>query len=519
MSTQANADQAASWRRDLGAPDKVDTRLGTMTFVDGAPTPETVSNAYDQLDLLHAVNAFMNGYQVASTYALRQGFLSVGVPDNTIMIFSELMGSESLFLTANADTVYFLGFVDLSSGPMVVETPPQALAIFDDMAFNWMVDFGLPGPDRGEGGRFLLLPPGYEGDLPDSGFHLGHSRTNRALILGRSFMQDSDPKPTADLIKRTLKIYPYTQGGYGTSVATLLEGKVQPGKAAKVPETAFVEATGKAFTTIPFTDARFFDQVNEMVQEQPLGFLDPEIMGQFEAIGIVKGEKFEPDDRRRAVLAEAAAIGTAFSRTVMFDSKGMEYYPGSAWTAMLFVGGYNFETPPPMVTPEGIVPFPATGSRKLHARTTFFYGYTGITPAMCMRLTGIGSQYLVAFKDAKGAYLEGDAHYTVSLPPDIPEGRFWSLTLYDNQTRSMLQTPQRFPRAGSQSYPTPAAESNKDGSTTVHFAAAKPDGVPEGNWIQTDPERGFFAILRLYSPLEGFFDKSWQVGEIERVRG
>ncbi len=136
---------------------------------------------------------------------------------------------------------------------------------------------------------------------------------------------------------------------------------------------------------------------------------------------------------------------------------------------------------------------------------------------MCMRLTGVGSQYLVAFKDAKGAYLEGDAHYTVVLPPDIPEGRFWSMTLYDNQTRSMLQTPQRFPRAGSQSYPTPAAETSPDGSTTLHFAPTKPESVPDGNWIQTDPERGFFACVRLYSPLQGFFDKSWQVGEIERV--
>ena len=143
------------------------------------------------------------------------------------MIFSELMGSESLFLTANADTVYYLSFIDLSSGPMVVETPPQALAIFDDMAFNWMVDFGLAGPDRGEGGKFLLLPPGYEGDLPDAGFYLGRSRTVRALALGRSFMQDSDPKPTADLIKRTMKIYPYTPGAYGTPIATLLEGTGQ----------------------------------------------------------------------------------------------------------------------------------------------------------------------------------------------------------------------------------------------------------------------------------------------------
>ena len=515
----SRADESSSWRSDLGASDQLETRLGTMTFVDGAPTPETVENVFDQLDLLHAVNAFTNGYQVASTYALRQGFLSAGVADNTVLMF-DVMSSESLFLTANADTVYYLSFIDLSSGPMVVETAPESIGIFDDMAFNWMIDFGFPGPDRGAGGRFLLLPPGYAGGLPDSGFHVSReSRTDHALMLGRAFMKDSDPKPIVDLIRQRLKIYPYTPGGSGTGIATLLEGKVKPGKAAQIPDTTFVKGTGMAFNTIPFTDARFFDQVNEFVQEQPLGFLDPEIMGQFEAIGIVKGEKFDPDARMRAILEEAAAIGTAMSRSVMFNSErsGMQYYPGSAWTAMLFVGGYNFETPPPMVTAEGIVPFPATGSRKLHSRTTFFYGYTGITPAMCMRLTGVGSQYLVAFKDARGAYLEGDAHYTVTLPPDIPEERFWSLTLYDTQTRSMLQTQQRYPRAGSQSYPTPAAETNPDGSTTVHFASSKPDGVPDGNWIQTDQGKGFFACLRLYSPLQPFFDKSWQVGEIERA--
>ena len=141
------------------------------------------------------------------------------------------------------------------------------------------------------------------------------------------------------------------------------------------------------------------------------------------------------------------------SRTLMFDSKGMEYYPGSAWTAMLFVGGYDFETPPPMVTPGGIVPSrrPGRGSC-MHARrsSTDTRGSAGDVHAV----DGVGSQYLVAFKDAKGAYLEGDAHYAVTLPPDIPEARFWSMTLYDNQTRSDVQTPQRFPRAGSQSFPT-----------------------------------------------------------------
>ena len=134
----------------------------------------------------------------ASTYAIRKGFHDVGVADNEILIFSELMGSESVFLTANADTVYFLGIVDLTSGPMVVETPPQALGAFDDMWWGWIIDFGLPGPDRGEGGRFLLVPPGYDGPLPDSGYHVGHSRTSRALMAGRSFLTDDDPAPTVE---------------------------------------------------------------------------------------------------------------------------------------------------------------------------------------------------------------------------------------------------------------------------------------------------------------------------------
>ena len=147
---------------------------------------------YDHLDFVHGLNAYLDGFAAASTYAIRKGFHDVGVADNEIIIFSELMGSESVFLTANADTVYFLGIVDLTSGPMVVETPPLALGAFDDMWWGWIVDFGLPGPDRGEGGRFLLVPPGYSGPLPDSGYHVGHSRTSLALMaVVRSFLTAS----------------------------------------------------------------------------------------------------------------------------------------------------------------------------------------------------------------------------------------------------------------------------------------------------------------------------------------
>ena len=215
-------------RRAISTPDQVASPLGTLEFVDGVPSSDTVEKVYDHLDFVHALNVFLNGYAGASTVALRKGFHEAGAADNQILIFSELMGSESLFLTANADTVYYVGIVDLTSGPMVVETPPQALALFDDMWFQWIVDFGLPGPDRGEGGRFLLVPPGHDGPLPDSGYHVRHSRTTRVVLLGRSFLVNDDPAPTVEVIKRTLKLYPYARGGFGTSIATLLEGRVQP---------------------------------------------------------------------------------------------------------------------------------------------------------------------------------------------------------------------------------------------------------------------------------------------------
>ena len=184
----------------LGAPDQLETRLGTLEFVDGVPSGETAEMVYDHLDFLHGVNAYLDGFRGASTYAIRKGFHDAGAEDNQVLLFSELLGSESVFLTANADTVYYMAIIDLTSGPMVVETPPQALGTFDDMWFGWIIDFGLPGPDRGEGGRFLLVPPGYDGPLPDSGYHVGHSRTSRALMAGRSFLTDDDPAPTVETI-------------------------------------------------------------------------------------------------------------------------------------------------------------------------------------------------------------------------------------------------------------------------------------------------------------------------------
>ena len=281
----------------------------------------------------------------------------------------------------------------------------------------------------------------------------------------------------------------------------------------------FHEGSGKAINTIPPNDFSFFEMLNEIVQQEPAGTLDPELMGPIAAIGIVKGKPFAPDARMKKILTEAAASANATTRSLFMNPRDPSwfYYSGSNWFNPLFVSGFEFETPIPMITKEGAKPFPPTGYRQLDARRWYFYGVTGITPAMAMRVTGIGSQYLFATLDADKNYFDGAKTYKVTLPKGIPESNFWSLTLYDNMTRSMLDTPQRYPRAGSQSYPSPAAEPNADGSTIVYLAPTQPAGIKRGNWIQTMPGKGWFAILRLYSPLEPFFDKSWRPSEIELV--
>ena len=514
---------ASSIPPQLVTPDRVQTRIGPLEFKDGVPTLETAGKVRDTLDFTNALSAYNNSFRGASAYAIRKGFHSVGAQDNTVVIYSELMDAKSLFLTANADTIYYMAVVDLSKGPMVVEQPPRGLGTINDMWFSWIVDVGLPGPDRGEGGKYLLVPPGYAGPLPDGGFFVARSRTNRVLYAARSFLVNNDPKPAVELIKKHMKIYSYTPGGVGTSIATALEGKVRLAANPAIPEIKFVEGSGKAFNTIPPGDYGFFEMINENVQQEPATSYDVELAGQLAAIGIVKGKPFKPDARMKAILTDAAAVGNAAGRVLNWryavPHPEWSYYPKSMWGNMLWEGGANFETPPPFFTKEGMFkPVPPTGARTLDSRTAFYYGYTLDSPGMIMRVPGVGSQYLMGFVDSRGDPYEGAKTYKVTLPKGIPARAFWSFTLYDNQTRSMLDTPQRYPRAGSQSYPSPAAEANADGSTTIYFGPKQPDGIKRGNWIQTMPGKGWFTLLRLYSPLESFFDKSWRPSEIELVK-
>lgn len=508
--------------RSLGAPESAQTRIGTLEFKDGVPTTETASKVYDTLDFTRALNVYNDSFRGASALAIVKGFASAGVKPGDVAIFSELMDANSLFLTANADTVYYLTALDLSKGPVVVEQPPEAVGTINDMWFSWIIDIGGPGPDRGLGGKYLIVGPGYDGPLPEGGYFVARSKTNLALYAARGYLVGNDPKPTVENIKRHLKIYPYRPGSFGTSLAQVLEGKVHIAGEPKVPEMKFIEVSGRSFNTIPPSDYRFFELINENIQNEPATSYDPELAGQLAAIGIVHGKKFAPDERMKKILTDAAVVGQASGRALnwRFAMKHPDwaYYDGSHWGSMLWEGGAFFETPPPIFKDGVFKPLPPTGARTLDSRAAFYYGYTLDSPGMIMRVPEVGSQYLMGFLDAGGTPFDGAKTYKVTLPKGIPAKQFWSFTLYDNQSRSMLQTPQKYPRAGSQSYPSPAAEAAADGSTTIYFGPTQPNGVARGNWIQTDPKKGWFTILRLYGPLPSFFEKTWRPTEVELVK-
>jgi hypothetical protein len=527
-STEQTTTGGGGVREAILTPDTVETRIGTLRFTDGMPSAETLDKVYDHLDFVHAFEAFVGAVQCVNTHALRRGYLEAGVKDNEVLLFS-LMDTRSLFLTANADTPYVGGFLDLSDGPVVLETPPRFLGAVNDYCGGWVIDLGGPGADRGLGGRYLVLPPGYDGPLPEGGFYVARPRTTHVMMFGRVFLEGGDPAAAVEQIRAHLKVYPYAAGGVGTSYASFLRGEARIAPLAPPPETVFHDRSGKAMDTIAPGDAGYYEWLHEIVQQEPAGSLDPELMGHVAAVGIRKGEPFAPDERMKGILADAVAVANATARSLFVRPRDPDwyYYPGSAWMPLtLTATGYEFETPPPAIegpvhggvrAPEGVrLPAP-TGYRRLDARTGFYYGFMAVSPAEAMLLSGIGAQYLTATVDAGGRYFDGARTYRLTLPRGIPAKNFWSLTLYDTQTRSMLGTPQGYPRAGSQACPSPAAAPDEDGVTTVHFAPEQPGGVARGNWIQTVPGRGWFVLLRFYGPLEPFFDKSWRPGEIEAV--
>ncbi len=477
--------------KEIITPDKVDTRIGTLNFTNGMPDKKTIQTVYDNIDFARAVEVYLNTLSGVSMWTIRNGQRAAGQPDNTLMTMKKLMDSTGMYLTPNTVTPQTWLSIDLSKGPMVLETAPNIIGLVDDMWFRYITDLGVLGPDKNKGGKFLFLPPGYKGEIPD-GYFVFKSPTYGLWAPWRNIAVGGNIQPALDNVRKHVRLYPLSEAGKEHSEIKNINGSFEE------------------ISTIPPNTYLYWEYLNNLVQEEPAGAAGVEITGQMAAIGIVKGKPFTPDVRMQKILTEAIAVGNATARTMSFeprDEKAYFYGKESTWFTG-FQGGYKFEN---------------NGAKNLDGRVAFHYFATGITPAMEAKTIGAGSQYATGAKDSKGNWLDGSKNYKLTLPANIPQKNFWSITVYDSQTRSLLQTNYPYPAIGAGDgfpdggSPHGKVQQNKDGSTYLYFGPKAPEGK-KSNWVQTVAGKGWFVLLRIYSPLEPWFDKTWKPGEFELIK-
>ena len=422
-------------------PEVIDTRIGKLDFDDGRPSKATVQKVYDNLDFARSMETFLNFIPATSIEGIRLGMEELNATrSNQIVVFDNLMDSDPLFLTGNTDTVYASVMLDLErDGATVIEIPPKAgPGTVNDAFFRFVIDMGAPGPDRGKGGIYVILPPDYTGeltpttDLDTTKVDIGgkikkawvaQSTSYSNWLILRGFLVNGKPDTASKMWRTGLKIYPLA-------------------KASNPPKMEFINGTNKAFNTIHGNNFEFYKELDHVIQKEPVSFLDPELRGLAASIGIIKGKPFAPDARMQAILEDGVAVGNATARAIMFEprDKGVYLYAGSQWFTPFVGGDYRWLIDGGM------------GGRNLNARTLFFYGATVNTPAMALKMIGKGSQYAYNAKDSSGNYLEGNKFYQLNIPANVPAKDFWSIVVYDPQTRSQLQTSQDFPSKRSEEH-------------------------------------------------------------------
>ncbi|CAK1829601.1 DUF1254 domain-containing protein [Vibrio crassostreae] len=468
-------------------PNTVQTSIGELNFKDGAPTAKTAQKLYDNLDTLRSTEVFLNAIPMASIEALRVGHAEIGsTSSNQVVVFDNLMDSNPLFLTGNTDTVYASVFLDLEKdGPTVIEVPEgMGPTTVNDAFFRFVTDLGIVGPDKGKGGKYLILPPGYEGEVPE-GYFVSQSTSYTNWFIARGFLKDGKTDAAVKAYKENLKIYPLA-------------------KKDDQPKMEFISGSGKSFNTIHANDEHFYTEIKTVLDKEPISFIDPELRGLMSSIGIQKNKPFSPDERMKKLMKDGVAIGNATARSLYFQPRDKKayIYEDRLWKTAFIGKDYQW------LVDKG------EGGRNLDARSYFFYVATVNTPAMALKLIEKGSQYALLDQAKDGEYFDGGKHYKLNIPANVPAKNFWSIVAYDTQTRSELQTSQPLPSKNNQ---RDDFIENEDGSVDLYFGPTAPKGK-EANWIETVPGKGWFTILRLYGPQEAWYDQTWKPSDIEEVK-
>jgi len=452
------------------------------------PSVEEAQQLRDELFYQRAIHAYMTMLPALNVIGMRDGSeAAFGAGYNVLPIWKDRMDSRAWVPTPNADVIYSMSYLDLKeTGPLVVAAPAGVIGMFTDFFQRTITDVGAIGPDRARGGLYLLLPPDYQGHVPDGYFTFTCSTYNVFLFF-RTVMKKGangpDPAPAVALAERT-RIYPLWMG----------EKNVKP--------MEFPNGSGKRVNMMYPTDFSYWEKLKAFVDYEPVEAITPELRGVLASIGIVKGQPFAPSERQTELLNKAVQVAPkmilAWRMAPRADKRELYYKDRQyvrAWAA---------------ATAEWM----QESYLDVDQRAAFFqYAYSS-APAMVMRTIGAGSKYPITARDADGNFLNGSNLYKLHMPSGIPAKAFWALTLYNITDGTMPETPQLMPsKNGFEN-----TVKNEDGSIDIFFGPTKPEGVAETNWIQTVKGRDFMAVIRLYGADIEFFDQTWKPDDVVKIK-
>lgn len=449
-------------------------------FKGGYPTAATVQKASDETDLNRAIHAYRFFYPTVSSAAIFREMKRLGVQPNKVFGYMDTQPRHVGF-TLNSDTPYGGMLLDLNVGPLVIELPPgPLLGAVLDINQRWVADMGVPGPDGGKGGKHLLLPPGYEGTVPD-GYYVARA-TSFQVIAGMRALPEAGDVQGAIKRLQTIKVHPLDTA------------------------TAWTEPTWIDQTPMPQDQTptkiedklEYWQMLHDIVDAEPPLQDERTHYGDLAALGIIKGQPFNPDDRMKGILERAAKEGSAQMRVESFADQRPDrmVWPDRQWqwAALRFENG-TWDT---------------ADYRDTHAADKWFYQAIATSPAMFRRDPAAGSLYWLGLRDKGGDYLDGGKSYRLSVPLPVPDRLFWSVTVYDAETRSQIQTDQA--KAALRSLFE--LKDLKGESVDLYFGPDAPAGH-EGRWIKTTPGKGWFVYFRIYGPQPSAFDGTWKPGDFE----
>lgn len=458
---------------------EIDTRIGKLKLELGVPTEDAAKKLFDEIDFQRACQAYLWALPtVGFEYLLREQRGKLGAKEGDVVIYKGY-ANVGRFLTPNVTTPYIIGFLDLaSSGPVIIDVPSGAIAgSAMDFWQRPLTDFGITGPDQGKGGKYLLVGPGQEAprSLPDD------VRIVKSQTFGIGFFYralDSDPAK-AEAMEKAIRTYPWSKRDNPTVTRHIYPA---------------VEQT----ETLP-RGMDYWEQLAAVLGREPVDDRDRFFMAMLKPLGIEPGKPFNPDARQKRILEEAAVIGELMAKSNSFDKRfaNTRYRPDAHWDYVI------------MADPAQDLP----SLSQLDERAAYFYEAVALSKGMVNKTPGVGQAYLGSYRDKDGRAFDGANTYRLRVPANPPAKQFWSVTVYDTSTRSVVQNEQKIADRSSRQ----DLVKNADGSVDIYFGPTAPNGF-EKNWIPTVPGRSWFAYLRLYAPLEAYFDKSWPLPDIEKVR-